>query len=84
MNVFRKGGRVAEGARLESVFAGNCNVGSNPTLSARYTQYCKPQFRKVSKYQTTVLLTKIQPFKGHIIVTVVIDNLLHIGLEPSL
>ena len=27
-------GRVAEGARLESVFMGNCNVGSNPTLSA--------------------------------------------------
>ncbi len=28
-------GRVAEGARLESVFRGNSNVGSNPTLSAR-------------------------------------------------
>ncbi len=26
-------GRVAEGARLESVFRGNSNVGSNPTLS---------------------------------------------------
>jgi hypothetical protein len=26
---------VAEGARLESVFRGNSNVGSNPTLSAR-------------------------------------------------
>jgi hypothetical protein len=25
---------VAEGARLESVFTGNRNVGSNPTLSA--------------------------------------------------
>jgi hypothetical protein len=25
---------VAEGARLESVFRGNSNVGSNPTLSA--------------------------------------------------
>jgi hypothetical protein len=25
---------VAEGARLESVFGGNSNVGSNPTLSA--------------------------------------------------
>ena len=29
-----RGGRVAEGARLESVFTGNCDVGSNPTLSA--------------------------------------------------
>jgi hypothetical protein len=27
---------VAEGARLESVFRGNSNVGSNPTLSATY------------------------------------------------
>jgi hypothetical protein len=26
---------VVEGARLESVFRGNSNVGSNPTLSAR-------------------------------------------------
>ena len=25
---------MAEGARLESVFSGNTNVGSNPTLSA--------------------------------------------------
>jgi hypothetical protein len=27
---------VAEGARLESVFRGNSNVGSNPTLSATF------------------------------------------------
>jgi hypothetical protein len=27
------GGRVAEGARLESVLTGNRYVGSNPTLS---------------------------------------------------
>jgi hypothetical protein len=26
---------VAEGARLESVFRGNSNLGSNPSLSAR-------------------------------------------------
>ncbi len=32
--VKRRDGRVAEGARLESVFRGNSNVGSNPTLSA--------------------------------------------------
>jgi hypothetical protein len=30
----RRDGRVAEGARLESVCAGNRTVGSNPTLSA--------------------------------------------------
>ena len=28
---------MVEGARLESVFRGNSNVGSNPTLSARLT-----------------------------------------------
>ncbi len=32
----RRDGRVAEGARLESVFRGNSNVGSNPTLSASF------------------------------------------------
>ena len=31
----RRDGRVAEGARLESVYTGNRIVGSNPTLSAR-------------------------------------------------
>src|ERR1700688_604709 len=30
----RRGGRVAEGARLESVYTGNRIVGSDPTLSA--------------------------------------------------
>ena len=30
-------GRVAEGARLESVYTGNRIVGSNPTLSARFS-----------------------------------------------
>ena len=33
----RRDGRVVEGARLESVFRGNSNVGSNPTLSASPT-----------------------------------------------
>jgi DNA-binding NarL/FixJ family response regulator len=33
----RRDGRVAEGARLESVFRGNSNVGSNPTLSAIFS-----------------------------------------------
>lgn len=30
-----RGGRVAEGARLESVYAGNRIAGSNPVLSAK-------------------------------------------------
>ena len=29
---------MVEGARLESVFRGNSNVGSNPTLSARISE----------------------------------------------
>ncbi len=33
-NTTRRGVRVAEGARLESVFTRNRDVGSNPTLSA--------------------------------------------------
>jgi hypothetical protein len=33
----RRGGRVAEGARLESVYTGNRIVGSNPTPSASLT-----------------------------------------------
>jgi hypothetical protein len=35
-SIVRRDGRVAEGARLESVFRGNSNVGSNPTLSAMF------------------------------------------------
>jgi hypothetical protein len=33
-NTLRRGGRVAEGARLESVYAGNRIEGSNPSPSA--------------------------------------------------
>ncbi|GEM_PF-4381305 len=32
----RRGGRVAEGARLESVYTGNRIAGSNPAPSATY------------------------------------------------
>ena len=32
---------MAEGARLESVFRGNSNVGSNPTLSASVIWYLR-------------------------------------------
>lgn len=34
----RRGGRVVEGARLESVFTGDRNAGSNPALSARLSR----------------------------------------------
>jgi hypothetical protein len=40
----RRGGRVAEGARLESVYTGNRIVGSNPTPSARPSD--KPVLRR--------------------------------------
>ena len=32
---------MAEGARLESVFRGNSNQGSNPCLSAIYSRFCR-------------------------------------------
>ena len=38
----RRGVRVAEGARLESVCAGNCTAGSNPALSANLVASGKP------------------------------------------
>jgi hypothetical protein len=34
----RRGGRVAEGARLESVCTGNRTEGSNPSLSANFSK----------------------------------------------
>ena len=43
----RRGGRVAEGARLESVYTGNRIVGSNPTPSATVMstqKYSKHQY----------------------------------------
>jgi hypothetical protein len=39
-----RGGRAAEGARLESVYAGNCIAGSNPAPSAKIdikSLFCK-------------------------------------------
>jgi hypothetical protein len=42
----RRDGRAAEGARLESVFRGNSNVGSNPTLSASTSK----ESQKTEKY----------------------------------
>jgi hypothetical protein len=40
----RRDGRVAEGARLESVYTGNRIVGSNPTPSAtwQFLFFCHP------------------------------------------
>ena len=63
----RRDGRVAEGARLESVFRGNSNVGSNPTLSAiAFVIYhldvvmprLIPQIRKGSPVNREVNVTK--------------------------
>jgi hypothetical protein len=47
---------VAEGARLESVFRGNSNVGSNPTLSARLFA-----FNQLSAIHTVVHTVKPIP-----------------------
>src|SRR5208337_2046089 len=40
----RRDGRVAEGARLESVFTRKGNVGSNPTLSASSSVILQPDY----------------------------------------
>src|SRR5690242_14824755 len=50
----RRDGRVAEGARLESVYTGNRIVGSNPTLSAK--QYGGPTSRKRSSVLPCLLI----------------------------
>ena len=38
----RRGVRVVEGARLESVYSGNAIAGSNPALSAKNSSIEKP------------------------------------------
>src|SRR5437868_6841932 len=46
----RRDGRVAEGARLESVFTRKANVGSNPTLSVSKSELqrnCPTAFREI-------------------------------------
>jgi hypothetical protein len=47
---------VAEGARLESVFRGNSNVGSNPTLSANPFA-----FKDLNAIHTVVHTVKLIP-----------------------
>jgi hypothetical protein len=52
---------VAEGARLESVFTRKGNVGSNPTLSARFSttyEYHLPNHPPLSAKPTTFVLAR--------------------------
>ena len=56
----RRDGRVAEGARLESVYTGNRIVGSNPTPSARW-HWNHYVFRE--KYGSTPGLASVQTVK---------------------
>jgi hypothetical protein len=52
------GGRVAEGARLESVFALTRNVGSNPTLSAIHPfQIVSSRFKAAHEHMENRLKT---------------------------
>ena len=50
----RRGVRVVEGARLESVYTGNCIGGSNPPLSASFLSpalaglFCYPALRSAA------------------------------------
>ena len=49
---------MVEGARLESVFRGNSNVGSNPTLSARITI---PELPRCGRYGRMVVTSLAFP-----------------------
>jgi hypothetical protein len=51
---------VAEGARLESVFTGNRNVGSNPTPSANI---CSQMFAAVRKPQINLLFANLESLR---------------------
>ena len=42
--------RVVEGARLESVYTGNCIEGSNPSVSAMYYVYILQSLKDFSYY----------------------------------
>src|SRR5208283_4184961 len=54
----RRDGRVAEGARLESVFTRKGNVGSNPTLSASSSNRSQTCGFRACYYSCPVPLTK--------------------------
>ena len=41
--------RVVEGARLESVYTGNCIKGSNPLVSAEISYFNEGEIKKPSK-----------------------------------
>ena len=55
----RRDGRVAEGARLESVFTRKGNVGSNPTLSASSVTSSTPLYLHISSKCRGPLGTKL-------------------------
>ena len=46
----RRGVRVVEGARLESVYSGNAIAGSNPALSAEINYFRFKEIKKARKY----------------------------------
>ena len=58
----RRDGRVAEGARLESVFTRKGNVGSNPTLSAILTRINTGDYQR---FVDGVLDHRLASMNGH-------------------
>ena len=46
----RRGVRVVEGARLESVYSGNAIAGSNPALSAEINYFRFEEIKKARKH----------------------------------
>ncbi len=61
----RRDGRVAEGARLESVFRGNSNVGSNPTLSATPLRRAAARFAGPDPYLPASIQTSISKMRNY-------------------
>ncbi len=59
----RRGGRVAEGARLESVYTGNRIVGSNPTPSASLLLHAVVKRRGKASNQMPAQATLAQVFQ---------------------
>ena len=48
---------MVEGARLESVYTGNCIKGSNPLVSAEISYFKEGEIKKASKIKGFRVLT---------------------------
>jgi putative endonuclease len=73
---------VAEGARLESVFGGNSNVGSNPTLSASLRRRLRMAGHP-SDYSTRIARPSVAMWYVYILLSKT-DGKLYVGSTDNL